>query len=192
MVRGEGDVRLLLEVRILSWKVRYYVLYSRGTCHPLWKVTLSLGSVFHTHTILSFWSFLLHPDFFPFAPSFSLHISFFTEFRYGATYIWTLFYQKGPSNDLQPLIPLSSKWGILMGKKTEKRREQKTQRKKDTKKDARRRTEWSWMVPSLWFLMISFVTWLLLLLKHSLQSFIKLFFDGGLLCEFIWNFWNWE
>ena len=75
-----------------------------------------------------------------------------------------------------------------MGKKTEKRREQKTQRKKDTKKDARRRTEWSWMVPSLWFLMISFVTWLLLLLKHSLRSFIKLFFDGGLLCEFIWNF----
>ena len=109
------------------------VLYSRGTCHPLWKVTLSLGSVFHTHTILSFWSFLLHPDFFPFAPSFSLHISFFTEFRYGATYIWTLFYQKGASNDLQPLIPLSSKWGILMGKKTEKRRELKTQRKKTQK-----------------------------------------------------------
>ena len=51
MVRG--DVRLLLEVRILSWKVRYYVLYSRGTCHPLWKVTLSLGSVFHTHTPFS-------------------------------------------------------------------------------------------------------------------------------------------
>ena len=51
MIRG--DVRLLLEVRILSWKVRYYVLYSRGTCHPLWKVTLSLGSVFHTHTPFS-------------------------------------------------------------------------------------------------------------------------------------------
>ena len=29
------------------------VLYSRGTCHPLWKVTLSLGSVFHTHTPFS-------------------------------------------------------------------------------------------------------------------------------------------
>ena len=132
MVRG--DVRLLLEVRILSWKVRY-VYYTveelvipsgRSLCH------LDRFST-HTYTILSFWSFLLHPDFFPFAPSFSLLISFFTEFRYGATYIWTLFYQKDGSNDLQPLIPLSSKWGILMGKKTERRREQKTQRKKDTK-----------------------------------------------------------
>ena len=69
-----------------------------------------------------------------------------------------------------------------MGKKTEKRREQNTQRKNDTKKDARRRTEWSWMVPC--GSLISFVTWLLLLLKHivyevSLSYFLMAAFSAN-------------
>ena len=52
MVRG--DVRLFIRGADFILESAVCVLYSRGTCHPLWKVTLSLGSVFHTHTILSF------------------------------------------------------------------------------------------------------------------------------------------
>ena len=81
-------------------------------------------------------------------------------------------------------------WWEKRHRKYERKRHREKRHKKGCKK-----AHWmvrSWMVPcgSLWFLMISFVTWLLLLLKHSLRSFIKLFFDGGLLCEFIWNFWK--